>query len=204
MAQHSKRRDAPGGRATSLGAGQPLLEAQVVDAADSLAYDTHDVDDALERRPDHARRPATSVRVLAAGRRARRASGTPRLGPEQFQPTVVRALIDWQVTDLLEHTRATAAAASASAPSRTCAAPRSPGRARAGGAALKAELEAFLHRRVYRHYRVHAHGRARAGASCRRCSPSSAAAPELLPDRYCRRVGRRTGRSGSSATTWPA
>src|SRR6266403_574696 len=28
-------------------AGQPLLEAQVVDAADSLAYDTHDIDDAL-------------------------------------------------------------------------------------------------------------------------------------------------------------
>src|SRR5206468_3660796 len=27
-----------------------------------------------------------------------------RPGPEQFQPTVVRALIDWQVTDLLEHT----------------------------------------------------------------------------------------------------
>ena len=28
-------------------AGQPLLEAQVVDVTDSLAYDTHDVDDAL-------------------------------------------------------------------------------------------------------------------------------------------------------------
>src|SRR5437764_11545120 len=30
-----------------LGAGQPLLESQVVDAADSLAYNTHDLDDAL-------------------------------------------------------------------------------------------------------------------------------------------------------------
>src|SRR6201981_3034971 len=29
------------------GAGRPLLESQVVDAADSLAYNTHDIDDAL-------------------------------------------------------------------------------------------------------------------------------------------------------------
>src|SRR5262249_31925349 len=45
-ALHSKRRDAPELRDV-LPAGQPLLEAQVVDAADSLAYNTHDVDDAL-------------------------------------------------------------------------------------------------------------------------------------------------------------
>ena len=46
MAQHSKRPDAPEVPAYR-GVGRPLLEAQVVDAADSLAYDTHDVDDAL-------------------------------------------------------------------------------------------------------------------------------------------------------------
>ena len=46
QAQHSKRREAPEVREFT-GAGQPLLEAQVVDAADSLAYDTHDIDDAL-------------------------------------------------------------------------------------------------------------------------------------------------------------
>ena len=46
MALHSKRRDAPE-VPSSCTAGRPLLEAQVVDAADSLAYDTHDVDDAL-------------------------------------------------------------------------------------------------------------------------------------------------------------
>src|SRR2546421_469467 len=46
FAQHAKRRDDPGAR-EFLAAGQPLLEAQVVDATDSLTYDTHDIDDAL-------------------------------------------------------------------------------------------------------------------------------------------------------------
>src|SRR5271168_2005514 len=46
QAMHSKRRDAPQVK-DYLKDGQPLLEAQVVDAADSLAYDTHDIDDAL-------------------------------------------------------------------------------------------------------------------------------------------------------------
>src|SRR5207302_575292 len=42
QALHSKRRDTPD-ILRFTGAGQPLLEAQVVDAADSLAYDTHDI-----------------------------------------------------------------------------------------------------------------------------------------------------------------
>src|SRR5262245_8689769 len=46
MAQHSSRRDRPEVREYAA-AGRPLLEAQVVDAADSLTYDTHDLDDAL-------------------------------------------------------------------------------------------------------------------------------------------------------------
>src|SRR5262245_4280950 len=46
QAHHSKRRDAPEVQAYIQG-GQPILEAQLVDAADSLTYDTHDIDDAL-------------------------------------------------------------------------------------------------------------------------------------------------------------
>src|SRR6202035_3395779 len=46
QAQHCKDRAAPEVR-DYVAVGQPLLEAQVVDAADSLAYDTHDLDDAL-------------------------------------------------------------------------------------------------------------------------------------------------------------
>src|SRR5579871_1383329 len=46
MALHSKSRNAPTAAAFT-GVGQPLLEAQVADAADSLAYGAHDIDDAL-------------------------------------------------------------------------------------------------------------------------------------------------------------
>src|SRR5437667_253366 len=46
LAFHSKRPDTPEVQ-KYLRAGRPLLEAQVVDAADSLAYDAHDIDDAL-------------------------------------------------------------------------------------------------------------------------------------------------------------
>src|SRR5437868_3012240 len=87
QALHSKRRDLPEVK-DLVTAGQPLLEAQVVDAADSLAYDTHDVDDAL----------STGLITLAdleevdfwrqALERVRRRPLRP--GPEQFQPTVVR------------------------------------------------------------------------------------------------------------------
>lgn len=46
MAHHSKRRDVAE-IADFIIVGQPLLEARVVDAADSLAYNAHDIDDAL-------------------------------------------------------------------------------------------------------------------------------------------------------------
>src|SRR5207248_2893486 len=46
MAFHADRPDHPDAR-EFVAVGQPTLEAQVVDVADSLAYDTHDFDDAL-------------------------------------------------------------------------------------------------------------------------------------------------------------
>ena len=44
--RHSKKPDAPAS-AEFKEVGCPLLEAQVADVVDSIAYDTHDVDDAL-------------------------------------------------------------------------------------------------------------------------------------------------------------
>ncbi len=188
QAMHGKRRDNPES-SRFLGAGQPLLEAQVVDAADSLAYDTHDIDDALnlglityvdlENVPFWAR-VVEKIKQKHA-----------RLGPLQFQPTAVRALIDWQVADLLNETNrhlrqqgigtlaeVRSAASILVAPGEEVC-------------TLKADLERFLHERVYRHHRVMrmAHKgqrmlRALFDELCQR--------PDQLPERYQARTERNS------------
>jgi dGTPase len=184
QAQHCKNRDAPEVR-EYLSVGQPLLEAQVVDAADSLAYDTHDLDDAL------------GAGILSFDdllgvefwdRAVERVKARHKvLGPLQFQPTVVRALIDWQVSDLLEFSRRRLAEERIRTVEdvRQAVGPLigpSP-----GVRALKGPLEQFLHERVYRHYRV-----MRMATKGRRLLLALfhefCRCPELLPARYFRRA----------------
>lgn len=184
MALHSKRRHDPSA-ADFLAAGQPLLEAQVADAADSLAYNAHDVDDALSVG---LIAPA-DLDSVAIWRRAvetvRARHG--RLGPEQFQPTVVRALIDWQVRDLLEHTRQMLRQQRIGTVSDVRAFPGllvGPG---AEVTALKAELEAFLHRRVYYHHRVQRMA-VKGGRLLQQMFAEFCRLPKLMPERYSRRI----------------
>jgi dGTPase len=180
LALHGKGPDRPEMQEFAA-VGQPLLEAQVVDAADSLAYDTHDIDDALGVgliTPDDLDQVAFCRRAIERVKRA-----YPRVRPEQFPPTLVRALIDWQVTDLLEHTRERLRDESIRTVEDVRRAPRllvGPG---PEVRALKSDLEAFLHERVYRHYRV-----TRMAQKGRRFLQALFAeysrAPEQLPDRY--------------------
>ena len=166
-------------------AGQPLLEAQVVDAADSLAYDTHDIDDALSvgvitlaelAEVDFWRRATEEVR-----------SQNEALPPDQFQSAMIRRLIDWQVGDLLENTQDRLRREDV----QDVAAVR-----RAAGVlvgpgpevkALKAGLESFLADRVYRHPRI-----ARMAAKGRRIVEALFSEycrrPRRLPERYRRRA----------------
>jgi len=135
-----------------LGVGQPFLEAQLVDACDSLAYDCHDVDDALSvgliTPDDLAQVPFWNL----AAERARQEHHA--IQPEQVQPTVIRKLIDWQVVDLLDATRHHLRVERIGSLDdvRRCA--RLIVLPSAAVKTLKAGLEAFLHERVYRHYRV--------------------------------------------------
>jgi dGTPase len=186
-AQHSKRRDAPEVR-DFIGVGHPFLEAQVVDAADSLAYDCHDIDDALSVgliTVDDLDEVEFWRRAVDRCRRAYAA-----IGPLQFQPAVVRQLIDWLVSDLLEQTRQRLRQYQV----RTIADVRpAPELIVAPGPevrALKTALEEFLHRRVYQHHRVLRMAR-KGGHFVRALFGEFSRAPELLPERYSRRA--RTG-----------
>jgi dGTPase len=184
MAYHSKQPDSAEVK-EYLRPGFPFLEAQVVDAADSLAYDTHDTDDAL------------SVGLLTlddlgevefwqrACELVRRRHG--ELAAEQFQPTVVRALINWQVEDLLEHTAERLRSHRISSVEDARAAPELLVRPGPEVCRLKAALEEFLHNRVYQHHRVQRMA-AKGGRILTRLFEEFCRAPELLPARYARRA----------------
>ncbi len=184
MALHSRRRDAPEA-AEYVAAGRPFLEAQVADAADSLAYDAHDVDDALSAG-------LVTVDDLEEVEFWRRASEQARqrhgvLGPEQYQPTVVRLLIAWQVGDLLDQTRQRLHQERIRNLDDVRAFPGPLINSGPEVLRLKAELEAFLHRRVYNHYRVQRMA-TKGIRIVRMLFDEFRRAPQLLPPRYARRI----------------
>jgi dGTPase len=167
------------------GAGQPLLESQVVDAADSLAYNSHDLDDALSAGLITL---ADLQEVEFWNRTVKQVQARhERIGPEQFQPTVVRALINWQVSDLLEYTRRQLEREGI----ETVADVRSfEGKLVGPGPevqALKTGLEGFLHQRVYHHYRVMRMA-GKGGRMLRSLFEEFCRAPEQLPARYAQKA----------------
>jgi dGTPase len=133
-------------------AAAPLLEAQVVDAADSIAYDTHDADDAVELGLVRLEELLDLPLVAAAATTVRERLGP--LPPADLRRAVLHELIEWQVADLLTGTRAGLERAGIA----SVAAVRAHGQRlvvhAATVAAGKRELERFLFERVYRSERV--------------------------------------------------
>ncbi len=181
--QHSKQLQAPEAvefDATLL----PPLEAQVVDVVDSIAYDTHDLDDALGLGFIALDDLSEIEFWQAAAGRVRQHHANLR--GNAFRTAVIRELLAWQVTDLLEETPRRIEQANI----------QSQVDVRSASAILvafspqmrewKAGLERFLRERVYRHHRV-----LRMTANGKRILRALFAeyvqAPELLPERHLRR-----------------
>ncbi len=167
--------------------GQPLLEVQVVDAADSIAYDTHDVDDALELG-------LLSLDELLAiplwsGAASRVQRNSPAFNAQTLRRAMIRQLIDTLVTDLVDSTTNRLKAAKIDSPAAVVAHRE---RLLAPSATLfeqKTHLEKFLFEHVYRHPTVLAE-RTLAGDALREMFQRFSHHPEDLPQRSRERCQR--------------
>ena len=169
-------------KATSFAGGQvaPLLEVQIVEAADSMTYDAHDTDDAvklglvtLEELGEHG-----LVREALAVVRRQYAN----LHGDPLRKAVVHQLIDRQVGDLL----ASSSRALADASELTAEAVRRLPLWLAPSPELaleKRELERFLYDHVYRHPKLIA-VRAKAQERLKAMYAGYLERPERLPPRY--------------------
>ncbi len=130
---------------------RPLLEAQVVDAADSIAYDTHDADDALELGLLSMEDLENVPMWAEAARRVRQKFAA--INQRDLRRTIIHELIDWQVGDLLATTQKRLQASAIDSVSQVRAAPLV-AEPSAEMAQRKRDFEAILGDRVYRHPQI--------------------------------------------------
>jgi dGTPase len=196
--QHCGQADVPEA-AEFRTAGSPLLEAQVVDVVDSIAYDTHDTDDALGLGFITLEELAAVEFWQQACERVRQ--HTPGLSGHPLRVAVVRELLAWQVTDLLEETVRRLAQAGI----QTVDDVRSADAPLVGFSAelnrLKTGLERFLHERVYKHHLV-----LRMTANGKRVLEELFAeyvrSPQLLPEKHLRRWTGANRLIGPPPSSW--
>jgi dGTPase len=178
------------GQATRIDKAQgelrPLLEAQVVEAADSVAYDTHDADDALELRLLTLGELLELPLWSEAARRVRRRYGA--LGDKELKRAVLHELIDWQVGDLVERAARRLSAGDLQSVSDVRRAEAIVG-VNPELAELKRQLEKFLYDRVYRHPEV-LRLRSQAQTMLAEMFAGYVARSELLPASFQQRAGR--------------
>jgi len=130
---------------------QPSIEAQIIDFADEIAYNNHDLDDGISSGLiDPASLDDLGLWRLAAG--------LPYAGDVKDEKLVVnrmiRSIINILVTDLNQTTLAAIAELGVATYDDVKRAPRKLVGFSAGIAAMSDELKRFLRKNMYQHYRV--------------------------------------------------
>lgn len=165
----------------------PLLEVQIVDLADSITYDAHDTDDAVQLGLVDIEALCRLPLVQEAAGRAR-ARHSP-LSAKMLRTGIVHELIDIQVGDLLRQSgrRLLASQFPTAAAARAAGFRLGPSESLRGP---KRDLEAFLYANVYRHPRLIA-VRTRAQERLRRMFEGYQRRPDLLPASFQLRANQR-------------
>lgn len=132
-------------------AASPLLEVQVVEAADSITYDTHDADDALYLGLLKLDELLEIPLWKSAAERVHRRNSD--LAGDELRWAVLQELLDWQLTDVIATTASRIGDLAPKSVAEVAAAPWIVG-APSELAEQKEELEAFLFQRVYQHPQV--------------------------------------------------
>jgi len=131
---------------------QPSLEAQLANMADEIAYNNHDVDDGLRAGLISIEQLAEITLFRVQYEEVMQAY--PQLAPRRTIHEVIRRMINSQVTDLVDTSRARITAADV----RTIDDVRNQQEPIIGFgtdmAARNLEIKQFLRRRLYQHYRV--------------------------------------------------
>ena len=198
MAKHNTRYDEPGDRRYWAEydfdpKAAPLVEAQIVDISDAIAYDSHDVDDGLTARfldeKDLARLALFDQALRDVEKRYGEISGVVR------QRQIVRALINLEVIDVLAETAKRIKDRAISNVDDV----RKNGWGVVGfspqRAAAKKELEEFLAKNLYAHHRVRKMA-IKAGRFIRQLFEAYVSEPAQLPPEYqahAKKVGLHRG-----------
>jgi dGTPase len=166
----------------------PLLEVQVVDAADSIAYDAHDADDSLEIGLLELDQLLEVPLWSEARKRVCRRDAN--LDDRQLRRAIVHEVIEWQVSDVLDRT---SHGLSATGIESTADVRQVPVLVRPSEALAekKSGLERFLFDTVYRHSEVLIKRRP-AQRALREMFALLAKNPEELPLKF-RRLAERDG-----------
>jgi dGTPase len=179
MAKHATRFDQP--KIEGFETGQPPLEGQVVELADSIAYDSHDLDDAIAMgivTPSDLANLAIFKQAAADF-----ATSLADLTDNQRIRRIAKLLIDLMASDAIATSERAIASAKVRSLDDVRAAPGRLVRLSEGLAPKVQELAAYLGNRVYRHYRV-ARMMTKARRFITQIFEAYQANPDQLPPKY--------------------
>jgi dGTPase len=131
---------------------RPTLEAQIIDLADEIAYNNHDIDDGLKAR--YLEQKDLMGIDLWAETYARVKEKYPSLPEDRQILQTISHLIGFLILDLVDQTRSNIQAAGVATQEEVRSHPVNLVMFSSDTAARNRELKAFLYKNLYRHYKV--------------------------------------------------